>query len=76
MTKDFNQDDLEALWSGLLSRDTTTVRLVFNSLSKREQDAIVKHLERMSTEPGWHPAQRASAKAALKILHRPRQNHN
>jgi len=63
-----NQDDLDSLWSRLLSRDPQMVRSAFYSLSEGEQKAVIKHLERMSTEPGWHPAQQASAEAALKTL--------
>lgn len=59
---------LEGLWERLLSRQPEEVRTAFLSLSTREQEAVLAHLGRMVTEPGWHPEQRTSAQAALDAL--------
>jgi hypothetical protein len=64
-----NDDDyLENLWKDLLSRETVKVREAFARLEYEEQQAVLKHLERMLVDEGWHPEQRASAKAALQAL--------
>jgi hypothetical protein len=63
-------DPLEALWSGLLSRRPDTIRTAFQTLSHEEQQAVLEHLRRMASEPGWHPEQRQSAEAALETLER------
>lgn len=62
------QDDLEALWDALLSREADLIRQAFNALRAEEKKAILAHLKRMTSEPGWHPEQVASARAALEAL--------
>ncbi len=61
-------DDLEALWEALLSRQPGRIRAAFATLSLAEQAAVRAHLMRMASEPGWHEAQRAAARAALAAL--------
>ncbi len=61
-------NDLEALWDALLSREPERIRLAYRDLETGEQKAVLTHLERMTTEPGWHPEQRLSAQAALDAL--------
>ncbi len=63
-----DEDFLENLWRDLLSRDAVKVQEAFSHLETQEQQAILKHLERMEVEDGWHPEQRASARAALEAL--------
>jgi hypothetical protein len=65
---DSNEINLEGLWNALLSRQPAQVRSAFERLSKDEQHSVHTHLQRMSEEPGWHPEQRASARAALAAL--------
>jgi len=60
--------NLEKLWNGLLSRQADRVRVAFESLAHDERKAVLEHLLRMAQEPGWHPEQRASARAALEVL--------
>lgn len=62
--------ELEELWDGLLSRDPERVMAAFALLGKREQGAVVSHLKRMVSEPGWQPGQSESARSALEILKR------
>ena len=59
---------VEQLWENLLSRDKGAVNAAFSSLSKEEQAAVLAHLRKMTSEPGWHPEQKKSAEAALGIL--------
>jgi hypothetical protein len=59
---------LEDLWNDLLSRDATKTQTAFSALEIEEQQAVLVHLKRMTTEQGWHPKQRASAAAALEAL--------
>ena len=61
-------NDPETLWDHLLSRQTKRIQSAFERLSTREQDAVITHLQRMATEPDWHPEQRISAQAALQAL--------
>lgn len=65
-----NRDTLEILWDGLLSRNTERIRAVYAGLDPDSQVEVLQHLERMTTEDGWHPEQRKSAKAALSALSR------
>jgi hypothetical protein len=63
-----SQDELEALWDALLSRQTDLILKAYNSLDIEDKEAVMNHLRRMSTEMGWHPEQAASAKSALDVL--------
>ncbi|OGO36351.1 MAG: hypothetical protein A2W35_03325 [Chloroflexi bacterium RBG_16_57_11] len=60
--------DLEYLWEALLSRRSGQVQVAFNSLDEERKAAVYSHLQRMASEPGWHPEQRLSAQAALDAL--------
>lgn len=64
-------DELDQLWDGLLSRQEEQVWEAYRSLDAKEQEAVVAHLMRMANETGWHPEQRNSAQAALRILSNP-----
>jgi hypothetical protein len=61
-------DPLESLWERLLSREPDLVRQAYQGLEEAERRAVSAHLERMASEPGWQPEQRASARAALAAL--------
>lgn len=61
-------DPLELIWDNLLSRQADYIRPTFASLSEQDQQTVLAHLQRMATEPGWHPEQQISAKAALEVL--------
>jgi hypothetical protein len=63
-----NDLNLEQLWNDLLSRENRLILKAFTILDKESQQAVLQHLSRMSEEPGWHPEQRISAKAALRVL--------
>jgi hypothetical protein len=61
-------DQLEGLWEDLLSRQPELIRAAFDSLDKPHQKAVFIHLQRMVSEAGWQPEQRASAKVAIHAL--------
>lgn len=65
---DDTSDALEKLWDGLLSRQDSQIQSAYKELTSEEQDAVLEHLRRMVSEPGWHPEQRLSAQAALRAL--------
>lgn len=60
--------EIEAIWDGLLSRQPEMIRATYARLTGEEQTAVLAHLHRMATEPGWHAEQITSAKAALEAL--------
>jgi hypothetical protein len=61
-------DSPEIIWDQLLSRQPERILAAYWRLSPDEQQTVLRHLERMTTEPGWHPEQRISAQAALQVL--------
>lgn len=61
-------NSLETLWDDLLSRQPELIRIAYTSLDATSQKTIFKHLQRMASEPDWHPEQRQSAQAALDVL--------
>ena len=60
--------NIEDLWDALLSRQPEQVRAAFRSLEPDLQHSVLAHLQRMTSEPGWHLEQRLSAQAALDAL--------
>jgi hypothetical protein len=63
-----NDRFLETTWDHLLSRDPSLVRLAYASLDEESQQVVLEHLRVMTSEPGWHPEQAASAQAALAAI--------
>lgn len=61
-------DDLELLWERILSRDSSQIRAAYTTLSPPERAAVMSHLQRMVTKPGWHIEQSTSARFALQTL--------
>jgi hypothetical protein len=68
MANGSSEFELENLWEALLSRQPEQVRKAFAGLQAAERQSVREHLNRMATEPGWHPEQRLSAQAALEAL--------
>jgi hypothetical protein len=66
-------NDPQEFWDKLLSGEPERVRAAFASLEEGEKQAVMAHLGRMASEPGWQPEQRASAQAALGILGEPKE---
>ncbi|GAP10392.1 hypothetical protein BECAL_01559 [Bellilinea caldifistulae] len=69
-----NPDSLELFWDNLLSRNPAQIEKAFLELDKHSKQAIIAHLQKMTSEPGWHPEQVKSAQIALKIIHISIQN--
>ena len=63
-----HSNDPQEFWDELLSGEPERVHAAFASLGAGERRAVIAHLGRMASEPGWQPEQRASAQAALGIL--------
>jgi hypothetical protein len=61
-------DDLEELWSGLLSCDAGLVRRIWNDLTDDEAQAVAEHLQKMVTEEGFSEDQKQAAQAALEAI--------
>jgi hypothetical protein len=62
------KNEFDSTWEVLLSREPDRILAVFASLSPPEQEAVIAHLEKMVSEPGWQPGQRLSAQAALDAI--------
>jgi len=62
------QERFESTWEVLLSREPDRILAVYASLSPAEREAVLVHLEKMVSEPGWQPGQRHSAQAALDAI--------
>lgn len=52
----------------LLSRRPAMIEKTFSSLESDQKKAVLDHLQRMVTEPGWQPGQRVSAQEALDAI--------
>ena len=63
-----DHDNFYNIWEMILSRQSEVVRQTFSSLDEEEQNAVLEHLQRMQSEPGWQPSQRESAQAALEAI--------
>jgi hypothetical protein len=59
---------IEEVWEQLLSRNPERIRKAYSELDPKSQKSVLEHLKKMVIEEGWHPAQRASAQAALQAL--------
>lgn len=59
---------LEHLWDRLLSREPEKILQAFGELDKTERGLIQAHLQRMASEPDWHPEQVRSAQAAIDTI--------
>ena len=59
---------LEQLWDRLLSREPEKILQAFGELDQAERGLILTHLQRMTTEPDWHPEQVRSAQAAIDTI--------
>jgi hypothetical protein len=63
-----NRLSVEQLWDNLLSREIEKIESSFRNLNKADRIAVIEHLNRMTTEGGWHPEQKKSAQIALKTI--------
>jgi hypothetical protein len=61
-------DSLQYFWGNLLSRNPAQIESVFMALDPTSKEAVIAHLQKMTSETGWHPAQVESARAALQTI--------
>lgn len=66
-------NSIEYFWDELLSRDPTRIKKKYEDLSDGDQQAVVEHLIAMTTEQGWHSAQKLSAQIALETINKTRE---
>jgi hypothetical protein len=59
---------IEAVWEALLSEEPPRIRRAWLDLPDDEASAVLEHLKRMATEPGWAEGQRQSAATALRVI--------
>ncbi len=64
-------DGLDEFWADLLSGDAQRIQSAWGRLTDEERRAVLDHLARMRDESGWHPVQRQSAAAALRVIRGP-----
>lgn len=62
------QENSEDIWGMLLSREVGMIEKAFSSLESDQKKAVLDHLDKMVTEPGWQPEQRVSAQIALDTI--------
>jgi hypothetical protein len=58
----------EDLWSAVLSQKKDEINRVLKILDVDSYQDIKNHLEKMTSEDGWHPSQKSSASFALRII--------
>jgi hypothetical protein len=62
------QHGFSNIWEVLLSREPILITAAYSSLTADQKRAVLEHLEKMVSEPGWQPGQRVSAQAALDAI--------
>lgn len=67
---------LEQVWDGILSREEGSIRRTYLSLDKISREVVAEHLQRMSQEDGWHPEQVTSARRAIEVISTIKVNEN
>jgi hypothetical protein len=63
-----DEDFLEKLWDRILSREPELILDAYAELPDLDQVTVLRHLEKMVSEEGWHEEQVRSAQAALDVL--------
>ena len=61
-------DDLEELWTGLLSGDAGLIRRIWNDLTDEEASTVAEHLRKMIAEEGFSEEQKQAAQKALEAI--------
>jgi hypothetical protein len=63
-----DDNSLEALWDGLLSKEPEKVKSIYQNLGIKDREYAISHLKRMANEDGWHPLQKSAAQVALRLI--------
>lgn len=61
-------DELEDLWTVLLSGNAGLIRRVWGDLTDDEAKSVVAHLNKMVEEEGYSEEQKGSARKALEAI--------
>ena len=61
-------NEIVNVWEMLLSREPDWIEKAFVSLHPDQKRAVLIHLQKMVSEPGWQPEQQTSAQIALDTL--------
>ena len=69
-----DNNSLETIWDGLLSKEADKVRFVYLQLDKEYRLHTISHLKRMVEDEGWHPLQKEAAQAALDYIQELKDN--
>ena len=59
---------IEDFWEDILSQDSERIFAAISMLDALTHQEVIRHLKRMTLEPGWHPAQSTAASLALEAL--------
>jgi hypothetical protein len=63
-----DQLSVDRIWDLLLSRQPDLIKKTFQQLDRTDKKSVIQHLQRMSSESGWHKEQKKSAEIALANL--------
>jgi len=61
-------EPIQEFWDDMLSSVPERIQKAYVVLDSQMQAEVIAHLHQMVSEDGWHPLQRASARAALQAL--------
>jgi hypothetical protein len=61
-------DNLEDLWTGLLSGDEAVVRQIWDDLTDDDARAVSAHLKNMAEDSSFSEEQRQAARRALQAI--------
>jgi hypothetical protein len=61
-------DELEKIWSGLLSGEPEQIATTWKALSSEEAQAVKAHLQRMIEDVDYSEIQKESARQALVVI--------
>jgi hypothetical protein len=61
-------DDLERLWSALLSGNANAIRKTWSDLADDEAEAIADHLKHMLADEAYSAEQKEAARLALEAI--------
>ncbi len=67
-------DNLEKIWSDILSQEPGLIIATYQSLDEESQKVVTSHLQVMISEPGWSSGQKNSARIALDAIQSSKQD--
>jgi hypothetical protein len=61
-------NSIDRFWDALLSCDLELIQKTYKHLKEKDQEMIMDHLIKMTTEFGWHQEQKRSAQTAIDAI--------